>query len=500
MVPPPGGGMDSLTPTYGYDPATRAPEDSTGQRIDPYRPSMAPVSTRHEYTYVATTLLEDLPLTDLPLRDVEFSWALNHPGTFSAHLQVPVFSRAQDYLHATRPGRTAIYVFRDGVPIWGGIIWKRSMSSEDRVIKLEGDTFDSYAYHRVLDQTLRFERVIEEGIMGTDQINMFRILWAHMSGDWAGVKQAMRDVAVPFRKNADIRVVMPPTPNVTVFRGKQFNHWDFPTYGQLMENLAGLKNGFQWYAGVQPAPETNSSISGVQRRIEFGFPMVGRPFAETGFIWEYPANMLSYMWTDDADKAATRAFILGEGEGELKSTATELNQQRIDEGWPMLDVAYSHTTVVRKDTLLAHAAKYLRAFDPPVGSFDLTVHPDLPPTFGPPNAQHYFLGDEIAIKVDDEIWAMADVRVEDLLVVVKGIHVKPNDEGMEDVKPEVEIKARNTYIGPEDEDDSDSASEPGNGLPVYVGGSTTAGAQALVRSGNRVTRRDRLGGWGGSRP
>ena len=109
------------------------------------------------------------------------------------------------------------------------------------------------------------------------------------------------------------------------------------------------------------------------------------------------------------------------------------------------------------------------------------------------SGEHYFIGDEIAIKIDDELWDMADIRPEDLLVIVTGITVTPNDSGLEDVKPTVEIKARNTYIGPEEEDESDQASDPENGLPVAEDGD----GSVLVRS---FRKRMQLGGWGGSRP
>jgi hypothetical protein len=454
---------------------------------------------RHEYVYVACDLFTDVPIAELPLRNVQFSWSIKKPGTFSADLPVPVFSRVRDYMTATTPGRSVVYVFRDGVPIWGGILWKRTLSSGERVVKIEGDTFDSYMYHRILDQDLMFIRDMTKNppIEGTDQIDMFRVLWDHMSGNRSEYLGGMLGTAqLPPRPNSDIHVLLSPTPRNTVKRGRSFMKWDFRTYGEHLETLAGLKDGFEWYATVAQAPEGSTSISGVDRRIEFAWPRFGRPFLETGFIWEFPANMLSYSWTADADKSATAAYVLGAGEGDLRAYAVLYNQQRLNEGWPLIDVAYTHSTVSSKATMESHAAKYLRAFDPPVGEFDLTVHPDLPPTFGPPGTEQYFMGDEIGIKIEDDIFAGSDVRPEDLYVVIGGITVTPNDDGIEDVKPEITINSRNPYIGPDEEDQSVEETTP---TPEVDTGSDSEGLRYL-RTSDGTHRAVGTGGWGGSRP
>lgn len=467
---------------------------------------LPPDGRRHEYVYIACTLFGDVPIAELPLRGVTFSWSRNKPGTFSAEMPVPVFSRVRDYMTGTTPGRTVIYVFRDGIPIWGGIIWKRSFSSNSRMVQLEGDTFDSYMYHRILDQDLFFLRDPNgTPIEGTDQIDMFRLLWQHMSGQWSeGPAFSNGNQALPYRKNADIGVVLSKYPNNTVKRGRTFAKWDFRTYGEHAEELAGLRDGFEWYATVRQAPEGSTSLTGVERRIEFAYPKFGRSFLETGFIWEYPANMLSYTWASDADKSATAAYILGSGEGELRAYTVQYNHQRLDEGWPLLDVSYTHSTVVRQETLISHAAKYLRAFDPPVGEFTMTIHPDMPPTFGPPGTEQYFLGDEIGIKIDDEIFAGSDIRPEDLFVRIEGMQVSPNDDGLEDVQPEISINSRNPYIGPDEEEQNDLTPDDWTPAePVDTGDITgDSGGQRLRMSGRwePLAYDGGTGGWGGSRP
>lgn len=487
-----GMGVTPLNPNSGVD----VPAEAMGRRLPPD-------GRRHEYLYVSSTLFSDIPVADLPLINVQYSWARNKPGNFSAELPVPVFARVSDYLNSTVPGKHAIYVFRDGMPVWGGIIWKRTLSSDSRMINIEGDTFDSYLYHRILDQDLAFilDPYVDPPIPGTDQIEMFRILWAHMSGRWDEIEGIMTGLPVPFRQNADIGVVLNPQPNHTTLRGRYFSKWDFRTYGEHLETLAALRDGFEWCSIVTEKAIGSPTTSGVERRIEFGFPRLGRPFSQTGFIWEYPANMLSYTWGNDADKAATAAYVVGAGEGDMKAYTVQYNTEKLNEGWPLLDVSYAHSTVYDLNVLISHAAKYLRAYEPPISTFDMTIHPDMPPTFGPPGSEQYFIGDEIGIKIDDEIFNEAGVRPEDMYVIIEGIAVSPNDDGLEDVRPQISINARNVYIPPDEEEAGDTVPEdwPGPSVDTDAGGGTGTMSYSTSLK-RRIDLRQGTRGWGGSQP
>ena len=46
------------------------------------------------------------------------------------------------------PGNTALYVVRNGVCVWGGIIWTRSYDVVGRVLQVTASEFTSYFYHR----------------------------------------------------------------------------------------------------------------------------------------------------------------------------------------------------------------------------------------------------------------------------------------------------------------------------------------------------------------
>lgn len=479
-------GLDRILMISGTEwvPSSRALEGSTEFGAARFLP---PTGHRYEYTYLAADLFTDEIIAELPLNSVTFSWSRNAPGELSGTLPAPIFPRVRDYMRATRPARTAIYVLRDGYPIWGGIIWKRSLGSETREVQIEADTFDSYMYHRILDQDIYFVRDVygcgerpsnvseadwakRKCIEGTEQTDIFRFLWRHMSGTleedpvWGPLVSNAKDRA---NLNANIGVVLSPTPVATKKRGRYFKKWDFKTYGEHVEALAGLSNGFDWCSLVAPAPEDAMTPSGIQRLITFGYPHLGRPYLETGFIWEYPGAMINYSWDADADKAITRAIIQGQGEGDLAAVADTFNEVAIRNlGYPLLDGTYAHSSVPSLTTLYAHAGKYLRAYEPPVGTFTMTIHPNLPPTLWYGSDEHYFIGDEIGLKIDDDMFNWSEVRARDMTLRIKSISVTPNDEGLESVQPEVEIVSRDVAIIDEEESEDDEVPDTWTGPAI----------------------------------
>jgi len=55
------------------------------------------------------------------------------------------------------PGKTGLYIVRDGVCVWGGIIWSRSYDVVARELRVNGSEFSSYLYHRNIWKTWTHE-------------------------------------------------------------------------------------------------------------------------------------------------------------------------------------------------------------------------------------------------------------------------------------------------------------------------------------------------------
>ena len=78
------------------------------------------------YRYFTVDLLSNEILQEIPFRGVSWGRALKSAGSFSGRIPVIPETDSMDLYNSTLPGVTALYVVRDDVAVWGGIIWSRS--------------------------------------------------------------------------------------------------------------------------------------------------------------------------------------------------------------------------------------------------------------------------------------------------------------------------------------------------------------------------------------
>jgi hypothetical protein len=99
------------------------------------------------YRYLVGDLLTGILREEMPFTGVKYNQVLNGPGAFAATIGLR-------HRKATRanldPGRTTIYVERDGVLLWGGILWAARPSTDVAKIDLTGEGFWSYFRRRLI--------------------------------------------------------------------------------------------------------------------------------------------------------------------------------------------------------------------------------------------------------------------------------------------------------------------------------------------------------------
>ena len=109
-----------------------------------------------DYRYYAVDLLTNTLLVEIPFVDVTYGRALSKAGSFSGSIPIVEANAHLNLYENTMPGKTAIYILRNGVCVWGGIIWSRSYSPIDKELTVDGAEFISYLYHRMVWQTLYY--------------------------------------------------------------------------------------------------------------------------------------------------------------------------------------------------------------------------------------------------------------------------------------------------------------------------------------------------------
>lgn len=116
-----------------------------------------------EYRYFLTDLLSNTVISEVPFQGVSYERANRKAGSFSGTIPFIPSTKALNLYEATMPGRTGLYIVRNGVCVWGGIIWSRSYDVISKELSVDGSEFISYFYHRNIWQTL---------IYGTDYISI----------------------------------------------------------------------------------------------------------------------------------------------------------------------------------------------------------------------------------------------------------------------------------------------------------------------------------------
>jgi len=106
-----------------------------------------------EYRYFVTDINTNELLAEVPFVDVSYSRSLREAGTFTGSIPVVEATFNLSLYENTLPGKRALFVTRNGVTVWGGIIWSRTYDIVSKNLEVSASEFTSYLYSRVLWQT-----------------------------------------------------------------------------------------------------------------------------------------------------------------------------------------------------------------------------------------------------------------------------------------------------------------------------------------------------------
>lgn len=105
------------------------------------------------YHYYVADLLTNEVIAEIPFKSVSYQRSIKGAGSFEGTIDVVPQTDHLRLYENTLPGRTALYVMRDGVCVWGGIIWTRSYDIVSKTLQVSGNEFTSYFYHRHIWKT-----------------------------------------------------------------------------------------------------------------------------------------------------------------------------------------------------------------------------------------------------------------------------------------------------------------------------------------------------------
>lgn len=114
------------------------------------------LQTAVNYRYFLTDLLSNTVISEVPFKSVSYERVNRRAGQFSGTIPFVEATKGLDLYEATMPGRTGLYIMRNNVCVWGGIIWSRSYNVQSQELSVDGAEFTSYFYHRNIWQTIQY--------------------------------------------------------------------------------------------------------------------------------------------------------------------------------------------------------------------------------------------------------------------------------------------------------------------------------------------------------
>jgi hypothetical protein len=106
-----------------------------------------------DYRYFVVDLMSNELLAEVPFTSVSYSRSLREAGEFSGSIAITEATANLSLYENTLPGKTALYVVRNNVCVWGGIIWTRSYDIVGKSLSISGSEFSSYFYKRLIWKT-----------------------------------------------------------------------------------------------------------------------------------------------------------------------------------------------------------------------------------------------------------------------------------------------------------------------------------------------------------
>ena len=338
-------------------------------------------------------------LGELPVTAASFGVALNAAGRFQctlpleadpARLRLPVYAGGSTDLDGDvdlvtmanlTPGTTAVWFERDGVLLFGGIVWAISADIDENTLTVAGEGPQSFLRRRYIRSTLTYT--------AQDQLDIVRALIDHA--------QAVTNGTIGITYS---------TLDSGVTRDRTYNAWERKNVGEAIEQLAAVDGGFDWRYD-------HNWVGGVPTwSMQFTYPATGR---STEHVFELGTNSRINNYEEDGSTIANLVDTFGSGTGSTMLVATVANTP-LQGPYPILEDVQTFGDVSSLTTLELHGRRRLARGAGPTRRVQLTTFPNVEPVLG-----SYICGDRVRVRADHG-WAQLDeiMRIVEIGVSVVG--------------------------------------------------------------------------------
>jgi hypothetical protein len=346
----------------------------------------------HTYTYLFCDLRTDTLLAELPLSGVTYGFELNGIGTLRGTIPYNDETLPLDPETASQPGRTAVYVDRDGTLVWGGIVWTRERANGGKAI--QAAEFLSYYQRRYVKKTLSTDTSLLTNPAFVDQGGQ-RLYSDQKFIVWSLLRYAEDQPGGSI--GLDINPLTAPGHGIT--RMVTYPGYERPEIYKAISELAAADDGFDFAIEVGYTQAANNVAPRRYKQARTWFPRRGRTASESGLVFSKGGDygsIIDYDWPEDG-ALVTEMSGLGAGTGEARIVKTSTAQDLLDAGWPLLEGVATYEGVVDEVQVQGMTTADLQARTASEAQPWFEVSADSDPAFG-----SYSVGDEALFVIEPE--------------------------------------------------------------------------------------------------
>ena len=261
-------------------------------------------------------------IAELPLTAVSFDTQLNSIGSFTGELLLSGLDAAKlNVFSGTNPGQTCLYVDYNGQIIWGGVIWMREYDSTTQILKITGQEMLSYFKRRKI--TPLNTTYYNTGGVTPTSINY--------TGDICAIAN---DLIVNYAQSVTF-----PSQGGTV-KGNIGLQPSSTTSGYTVSRTYfdyELKEVYQAVKDLSDGLDSSSGNPYFDFVITYTYDSSGRPVkhftmyipssASVTAVFQFPGNLVEYIYNQDATNTTNALWGLGYGKNANKLIALALDNQ-----------------------------------------------------------------------------------------------------------------------------------------------------------------------------
>jgi len=354
-----------------------------------------------DYTYVTTQLYQsgstaNPVIAELPFTRVNFTSQLSSIGAFSGELLLSgVNAYAMNVEAGTTPGKVILWVLHGGVPVWSGIIWNREYDSDTQVMKINAQEMLSYYQHRRIYKftSSSYYQTNANGT-GSGGLVYGNINTGVGIDPLIMLKDLLLGANAISHGNIGVTYSGPSSSSGVAIRS--FYDFELKSVYQAWKDLATSSTFFDFLI----KPSITSGL--LYNKLVAGTPTIGTTYSgssASSLNFEFPGNIVSYSYTEDASRVGNNVFGLGYGANNNRLIANYYDRSKIygSNTWPLLEENVNMIDIVSLDLLKNTTIGKLLAIGYPPTTMQIVI-----PSYVDPYLGAYSVGDQVKVFINDD--------------------------------------------------------------------------------------------------